>query len=88
LEVVKDQASFLEFVCLLKQNRTHAAQQETSETVSQSLGGANGWANVTIEGFLDGAIACLEDHGDDGMFSKEPTWRTFAEFLYCGKVYD
>lgn len=88
LDRVNDQASFIEFVRLLKQNRIQAAQQEASAPANFSSEGASGWANVTIEGFLEGAVACLEDHGDDGMFSKEPSWRNFAEFLYCGKIYE
>ena len=88
LEMVQDQASFLEFVRILKYDRMQAVRQERAMPMLQNLGGANGWANITVEDFLGGAVACVEDHGDDGMFPNEPTWRTFEEFLYCGKIYE
>ena len=73
LEIVQDRAGFLEFVRLLKQDRIQAAQQEVSAPANFSLEGVNGWANVSIESFSEGAVACLEDRGEDSVFSEKPS---------------
>lgn len=51
---------------------------------------ANGWQNVTIDGFLAGANAWAEDSdfGKTQGISPDNPWRQFATFLYCGKIYE
>ena len=48
------------------------------------------WENGTIEAFLDGAIAWAEASNfgvDQGLQASNP-WGQFANFLYCGKIYE
>lgn len=48
------------------------------------------WENGTIEAFLDGAIAWAEASNfgvDQGLQGSNP-WGQFANFLYCGKIYE
>jgi hypothetical protein len=51
--------------------------------------GLNGGENDTIERYLDAALAWTEDcMGLDGELPAEPSWRSFARFLYAGKCYE
>ncbi len=50
----------------------------------------NEWENTTIKAFLDGAIAWAQASNfgvDQGLQLSNP-WRQFANFLYCGKIYE
>lgn len=50
----------------------------------------NEWENTTIEDFLGGAIAWAQASNfgvDQGLQLSNP-WRQFANFLYCGKIYE
>jgi hypothetical protein len=38
-----------------------------------------------IESFLDAAVAWAIDSEE---LPNEPSWRAFATFLYCGKIYE
>ena len=53
---------------------------------------ANGWENSSIEGFLEAALAWAEDSGMGKSLELgldgEPSWATFALFLYAGKFYE
>src|SRR5262245_15112752 len=51
---------------------------------------AGGWENITIEQFLDAALAWAEstDMGVSQGLPAVPSWRAFAVFLWCGKVYE
>ncbi|MCF5668704.1 hypothetical protein [Pseudomonas marginalis] len=73
LDQVKDANTFLAFA--------HALAEDKS----------NGdWENGTIEAFLDGAIEWAEASNfgvDQGLQPSNP-WRQFANFLYCGKIYE
>ena len=46
-----------------------------------------GWNNVTIEDFLEAALAWAQSTGM-GASQGEPSWQAFAAFLYCGKSYE
>jgi hypothetical protein len=84
LDRVQDRATFLNFVEALVQDREEVARER--ETPSSPYGpGAKGWENGTIEGFLDAALRWAEDSGE---LPKKPSWKAFAEFLYCGKIYE
>jgi len=83
LDEVKDMNSFFEFVRALIKDREVSAQYEQNNPFGY-------WENVTIESYLDAALSWAETtrmgktQGENG----EPSWRTFAEFLYTGKIYE
>jgi len=52
------------------------------------LGGANDWQNSTIECYLEGALACVEDNLPERELMSDPSWRSLANFLYTGKIYE
>jgi hypothetical protein len=90
LDAVHDASSLLEFARLLAQDRADETKKEAISPSSSNGRGSNGWENVTIEAFLEGAIAWAEatDFGLTQGLSPENPWRRFADFLYCGKIYE
>ena len=87
---VCDQASFFAFLRALIADRTAAVVSERGNPSSPVEPDAGGWQNTTIESFLDGALSWAEDTdmGTSQGLPFEPSWRTFAVFLYCGKIYE
>ena len=86
LEAVDGPESFLEFVRKLRTDKVEEVDQPTD-----AFGrGVNGWENHTIEAFLEAAIAWAEDShfGVTQGLKDASTWRKFATFLYCGKIYE
>ncbi len=86
LEEVKDEKSFLDFTKALLEDRESRERKATDD-----VGFSGDWANNSISGFLEGAIAWAED-SDFGV-RQEPgletnKWKQFAVFLYCGKTYE
>jgi hypothetical protein len=81
---VKDRESFLAFVLALVEERELAEKIEKEEPEKYRFSGALGWENGSISSFLSAALACAED----GSHLEEASWRGFAEFLYCGKIYE
>lgn len=74
LDRVTSLDSFLEFIDLLIDD--HRAESST-------------WQNHSIESYLEAAAAWARDsRGQDGGISEDAAWRTFATFLYCGKIYE
>ncbi|MBS7600567.1 hypothetical protein BV82_10745 [Pseudomonas donghuensis] len=74
LDQVRDAETFLRFA------RALAADKSTSID----------WENTTIEAFLEGAISWAESSGfglSQGLLPSN-SWRQFAVFLYCGKIYE
>lgn len=88
LEAVHDRASFLDFVQLLVDEREQASRLEARSPEDYRWEGALGWQNTTIEGYLSGALQCTLDNEGRNDFLAEPSWRSLAEFLYCGKIYE
>jgi ethanolamine utilization protein EutA (predicted chaperonin) len=86
LEEVKDEKSFLDFAKALMEDR----ESREGKTIDE-VGFSGDWANNSISGFLDGAIAWAED-SDFGVLQepelKDNKWKQFAVFLYCGKTYE
>jgi len=74
LKQVEDRASFFAFV----------------RALIADCKDADSWENTTIQDFLSAALAWAED-SDMGVtqgLPEQPTWRTFAVFLYSGKIYE
>ncbi len=90
LEQVRDRDSFLIFVRALIADRENELSKERVTPSSPWGPGANGWENGSIEGFLSAALAWAEARvvQTRGDFPEEPSWRAFAEFLHCGKIYE
>jgi hypothetical protein len=84
LEQVKGRDSFLAFVKALAEERELAEKMEREDPGKYRFGGALGWESGSISSFLGAALARVED----GSYFKEASWRAFAEFLYCGKIYE
>jgi hypothetical protein len=85
LEQVTDRDSFIAFVESLAAEREDAAGLERDNPKTYVLDGAHNWKNGDIEGFLYGAL----QYFDEGPLHKpesEPSWRVFAEILWCGKI--
>jgi hypothetical protein len=89
LDHVVDRASFLRFVKALIDDRLAEQATEKQKPSSPWGPGANGWENGTIQDFLEAAVGWAEDsHGRNGGLPEQPSWKAFATFLYCGKIYE
>ena len=88
--VVHDRESFLTFVAALAADRRAAVAAERHEPSSAYGSGTDGWENVTIEDFLEAALAWASSTrmGESQGLPAGPTWRGFAVFLTCGKIYE
>ena len=73
LDAVTDRESFLVFVRAL---------------VADRMEQPGAWESSSVEGFLGAAVAWAEDSRDPPGLPREPSWRAFATFLYCGKIYE
>ena len=85
LDRVTDRDSFIAFVEALAEERAAAAETERASPQAYVVDGANNWKNGDIDGFLYAALQYFEPkplHQPE----TEPSWRMFAEFLWCGKV--
>lgn len=89
LDRVTDQATFLAYVRALIEDREDEVKKERERSSSPYGSGANGWQNGTIEAFLDAALRWAEDslESEEGL-PQQPSWKAFADFLYCGKIYE
>lgn len=74
---VRDQPSFIAFVRALQADRTDLRTRAE-------------WEHDTIEDYLEAAAAWAEDAPMQLPLSPDTAaiWRTYAEFLYCGKIYE
>ena len=89
-EAVHDRESFFTFVAALTADRRASAAAD-GITLSSPYGPeSGGWENVTIESFLEAALSWAEatGMGESQGLPAAPTWRGFAAFLYCGKIYE
>lgn len=85
LERVRDKESFVAFVHALASERQEAAEIERANPIGYSIDGAFNWKNADIVSFLFAALSYFEPKPFLRPES-EPSWRMFAEFLYCGKI--
>ena len=90
LSAVSDQSSFLAFARALMADRERAAQIERGSSAGTDQREVEAWQNVTIESFLEAAIAWAEDSRFGASQGLEPDnpWKKFAVFLQCGKIYE
>ncbi len=89
LEQVVDRESFLEFVKALVKDREDQVRKEKVSPSSPYGPGANGWENGSIESYLDAALAWTKAWiGKEHEIPQEPSWKSFAKFLYAGKYYE
>ncbi len=89
LEAVVDRNSFLTFVKALVADRQDEIVKEKENPSSPWGPGANGWQHGTIEGYLEAAVSWMEDsQGTAWELPEEPSWKSFATFLYRGKSYE
>ena len=93
-DTVHDRESFLAFVRALVADREAAVEAEERKPTDLRILGlvpdAGGWYNFTIESYLNASLSWAEDTGmgvNQGL-PPEPSWRTFAVFLLCGKIYE
>lgn len=82
LEAVNDRDSFVRFTQALAKERELAMKLERNDPARYRLDGPLGWKNADIASFLYAGLSCLEASPD----SEEAPWKTFANFLYFGKV--
>jgi hypothetical protein len=90
LDQVTDRSSFFIFVSALIADREKEVEEEKHMPTNPYGGGVTGWENVTIERFLEAALAWAQstNMGQTQGLPEEPSWKAFAVFLYCGKVYE
>ena len=90
LEAVVDRESFLTFVKALIADRKDGVAKEKISPSSPWSSGSNDWEHGTIEAYLEAAVACAEDSQRIGteILNLAPSWKSFATFLYCGKIYE
>lgn len=90
LNKVIDRKSFYKFVESLIMDRKDAVAKEAIKPSSPYGPQANGWENSTIESYLEAALAWAEDTemGESQGLGANLSWKTFATFLYCGKIYE
>lgn len=91
---VHDRESFLAFVRNLVADRKAAVEAEQLNPTDPRILGvvpdAGGWYNFTIESYLEAAVqwAVDSDMGESQGLPPGPSWRAFAAFLLCGKIYE
>lgn len=89
LGTVVDRESFLAFVKALVAARLDEVAKEKDNPSPPWSAGASGWEHGTIESYLDAAVAWVEDsQGTAWELPAEPSWKSFAAFLYRGKSYE
>lgn len=90
LDEVNDQESFLRFVRALIEDRLEDEAKEQLQPSSSWGSGANGWKNGSVVAFLEAATRWAEDSdmGERQGLPPGPSWKAFAVFLYCGKIYE
>lgn len=93
-KTVHDRDSFLKFVRELVLGREASVTAETQRPTDPNTLGlvpdAGGWYNFSIEGYLDAARRWAEDTGmgEEQGLPPGPSWKAFAVFLLCGKIYE
>jgi hypothetical protein len=82
LDEVDSRETFILFVQALANEREAAEKLERENPQRYGIDGALDWKNADIASFLHAGLTSLDSWRDEDP----PTWRTFAEFLYHGKI--
>ena len=87
---VNDEKTFLQFLTALMKDREREIELEKENPSSQYDAGTLGWQNITIEGFLESAIAWADDTDINAKnYSKaENPWARVAQIIHAGKTYE
>ena len=90
LEQVHDRESFFMFVRALVRDRRAAVGTRGPVAARTDALDRQEWENGTIEAYLDAALAWAVDSnmGVTQGLPEAPSWRSFAVFLYSGKIYE
>jgi len=90
LDEVVDRESFLRFVRALIADRRAAGSDVEGHSGEPRHDEYSDWQSDTIDDFLEAASRWADDTdmGQTQGLPAEPSWRTFAVFLYCGKIYE
>jgi hypothetical protein len=91
LENVKDSDSFLLFVSALIEDRKKNEEEisgKKSLNIHSPVSNNNEWQNNSIGDYLEAASEWAKAFMRQGNLPEHPTWKTFAEFLYAGKIYE
>jgi hypothetical protein len=87
LDRVVDHKSFVEFVTALAKERREAELMERDEPDRYQRGGAHNWQNGSISSFLFASLAYFDSKPFQEPESA-PSWKTLADILYHGKIYE
>jgi hypothetical protein len=89
LDRVSDRNSFLEFVKALiedwNENEKKIEEKKKQNLYSPTWDDSE-WQNGTIGSYLEAATAWAEAFRENRL--NESSWKSFAEFLYAGKIYE
>jgi len=87
---VHDEDTFIEFLVGLMKDRELEVKMEKDNPSSPYAPGRLGWENITIEDFLESAIAWAEaTNKNTEQYSKSTNpWKRAAEILHAGKTYE
>lgn len=90
LEAVTDEESFVAFIAALADDRADEVKKEKLSRSSPYGPGANGWANGSIETFLEAAAAFAQDwkRNPAGLPKSDNPWKRCARIIYAGKYYE
>lgn len=86
LERAKDKETFLDFAWALVKDREDSVEKEKISPGNPYGPDANGWENISIEGFFEAALRCAQDAPE--RMPEDASWQAFAGFLYGGKIYE
>jgi hypothetical protein len=86
LEAVCDRETFIAFVEALAYERELAQGIERDNPSRYIVDGALGWMNGDIPQFLGAALDYFVDGPLKEPIPDQPTWKMFAEMLWCGKI--
>ena len=89
-ERVHDEESFVKFLRELMSDREREVALEKDNPSSPYEAGPLGWQNITIENFLESAIAWSEDSDQPNEHYSKPDnpWARVAQILHAGKTYE
>ncbi len=85
LKAVHDHETFVAFVKALAAERQAAAKIEAENPQAYIVDGALGWANGDISQYLEAACEFFASVPERDPVP-EPSWKVFAEILWCGKI--